>query len=92
MLGLDVHGLREGAQEVLQVRQARGRDGADRGAGCISRRTISRAGRNYLGYRRADEDDVLVTEDGMRNLSEDITTEPADVEAWMRKCWKRKAR
>jgi Xaa-Pro aminopeptidase len=44
----------------------------------------------YRGIGVRIEDDVLVTEDGMRNLSEDIPADADDVEAWMERIWKKK--
>jgi Xaa-Pro aminopeptidase len=34
------------------------------------------------------EDDVLVTKNGCRNLSGDIPSSAADVEAWIGRIWK----
>ena len=38
------------------------------------------------------EDDIVVTEDGYRNLSASIPTTPAAIEAWMQKIWLRTER
>ena len=43
----------------------------------------------YRGIGVRIEDDVLVTKSGCSNLSGDIPSETADVEAWIRRIWKR---
>jgi Xaa-Pro aminopeptidase len=42
----------------------------------------------YRGIGVRIEDDVLVTKNGCRNLSGDIPSSAADVEAWIGKIWK----
>jgi len=44
----------------------------------------------YRGIGVRIEDDVLVTEDGMKNLSADIPSELDDVEEWMADLWKKR--
>jgi Xaa-Pro aminopeptidase len=44
----------------------------------------------YRGIGVRIEDDVLVTEDGVRNLSADIPKTADAVEAWMASVWNRK--
>jgi len=43
----------------------------------------------YRGIGIRIEDDVVVTQKGMRNLSAGIPSQPEAVEKWMKSLWKR---
>lgn len=89
MLGLDVHDCAKARQEAYKFGKLKAGMVLTVEPGLYFQENDLTVPEKYRGIGVRIEDDVLVTETGMRNLSEDIPTEPDEVEAWMRKCWKK---
>jgi Xaa-Pro aminopeptidase len=90
MLGLDVHDCAQARQEVYKFGKLKAGMVLTVEPGLYFQEDDTTVPAKYRGIGVRIEDDVLVTEDGMRNLSEDIPADADDVEAWMERIWKKK--
>lgn len=89
MLGLDVHDCAQARQEVYKFGKLKPGMVLTVEPGLYFQEDDLTVPEKYRGIGVRIEDDVLVTEDGMRNLSEHIPADADDVEAWMKKVWKK---
>lgn len=89
MLGLDVHDCAQARQENYKFGKLKAGMVLTVEPGLYFQVDDLTVPAKYRGIGVRIEDDVLVTEKGMKNLSEDIPTDPDEVEAWMRRLWKK---
>jgi Xaa-Pro aminopeptidase len=90
MLGLDVHDCAQARQEVYKFGKLRPGMVLTIEPGLYFQVDDLTAPEEYRGIGVRIEDDVLVTEDGYRNLSEHIPTQVDEVEGWMASVWRKK--
>jgi Xaa-Pro aminopeptidase len=90
MLGLDVHDCAQARQEVYKFGKLRPGMVLTIEPGLYFQVDDLTAPEEYRGIGVRIEDDVLVTEDGYRNLSEHIPTQVDEVEGWMAGVWRKK--
>ncbi|MCS6899925.1 MAG: aminopeptidase P family protein [Myxococcales bacterium] len=89
MLGLDVHDCARARQETYKFGKLRPGMVLTIEPGLYFQLDDRTVPEKYRGIGVRIEDDVLVTEDGMKNLSVDIPKTVPDVEAWMAAVWAR---
>jgi Xaa-Pro aminopeptidase len=87
MLGLDVHDCAAARQEAYKFGQLREGMVFTVEPGLYFQVDDLTVPERYRGIGVRIEDDIVVTADGMRNLSADIPAEPDDVERWMASLW-----
>ncbi|MBL8922341.1 MAG: aminopeptidase P family protein [Myxococcaceae bacterium] len=92
MLGLDVHDCAKAREEVYRYGKLEPGMVLTVEPGLYFQLDDLRVPAKYRGIGVRIEDDVLVTESGMKNLSASIPSEAGAVEAWMKGVWKKKAR
>jgi long-chain acyl-CoA synthetase len=90
MLGLDVHDCAQARQEAYKFGKLRPGMVLTIEPGLYFQLDDETVPQKYRGIGVRIEDDVLVTEDGVRNLSADIPKTAREVEAWMASVWARK--
>jgi Xaa-Pro aminopeptidase len=88
MLGLDVHDCAQARAETYKFGQLKPGMVLTVEPGLYFQTDDLTVPARYRGIGVRIEDDVVVTAKGMRNLSADIPSEAAAVEAWMAKVWK----
>lgn len=88
MLGIDVHDCAKARQEVYRYGKLQPGMVLTVEPGLYFQPDDLTVPERYRGIGVRIEDDVLVTETGMRNLSQSIPRKSADVEAWMARLWK----
>ncbi len=88
MLGLDVHDCAQARQESYKLGKLRPGMVLTVEPGLYFQVDDLTVPEKYRGIGVRIEDDVLVTEKGMKNLSDDIPRDADDVEAWMAELWK----
>ena len=88
MLGIDVHDCAKARQEVYRYGKLQPGMVLTVEPGLYFQPDDLTVPERYRGIGIRIEDDVLVTDKGMRNLSQSIPRKSADVEAWMQKLWK----
>jgi Xaa-Pro aminopeptidase len=91
MLGIDVHDCAQARQEVYKFGKLQPGMVLTVEPGLYFQVDDLTVPEEYRGIGVRIEDDVVVTEDGMRNLSIDIPSRSGDVEKWMAKLWGSKA-
>jgi Xaa-Pro aminopeptidase len=89
MLGLDVHDCAQARQETYKFGKLRPGMVLTVEPGLYFQLDDRTVPEKYRGIGVRIEDDVLVTEEGVRNLSADIPKTAAEVEAWMAEVWAR---
>lgn len=89
MLGLDVHDCAQARQENYKFGKLKPGMVLTVEPGLYFQVDDLSVPVKYRGIGVRIEDDVLVTEKGMRNLSDNIPTDPDEIEAWMQKIWKK---
>ncbi len=89
MLGLDVHDCAKARQEVYKFGKLVAGMVLTIEPGLYFQDDDLTVPEEYRGIGVRIEDDVLVTETGYTNLSEDIPSDADDVEAWMARIWKK---
>jgi Xaa-Pro aminopeptidase len=87
MLGLDVHDCAQARQEVYKFGKLRAGMVLTVEPGLYFQIDDLTVPARYRGIGVRIEDDVVVTEKGMKNLSADIPSTADDVEAWMAETW-----
>jgi Xaa-Pro aminopeptidase len=92
MLGLDVHDCAEARKESYKHGKLRPGMVLTVEPGLYFQDDDMTVPEAYRGIGVRIEDDVLVTEDGHVNLSGHIPTDVDDVEAWMAKIWRKRAK
>jgi Xaa-Pro aminopeptidase len=92
MLGLDVHDCAQARQEVYKFGKLQPGMVLTVEPGLYFQLDDLTVPARYRGIGVRIEDDVVVTEKGMKNLSADIPSTSADVEAWIAGLWKQKAK
>jgi Xaa-Pro aminopeptidase len=90
MLGIDVHDCAKARQEVYRYGQLRPGMVLTIEPGLYFQPNDLTVPAKYRGIGVRIEDDILITEGGMRNLSESIPRDSHAVEAWMQSIWGRK--
>jgi Xaa-Pro aminopeptidase len=88
MLGLDVHDCAQARQESYKLGKLKPGMVLTVEPGLYFQVDDLTVPAKYRGIGVRIEDDVLVTEKGMKNLSADIPREVHEVEAWMAHLWK----
>jgi Xaa-Pro aminopeptidase len=88
MLGLDVHDCAQARQESYKLGKLKPGMVLTVEPGLYFQVDDLTVPEKYRGIGVRIEDDVLVTEKGMKNLSDDIPRDADDVEAWMAELWK----
>jgi Xaa-Pro aminopeptidase len=88
MLGLDVHDCAQARQEAYKFGKLKPGMVLTVEPGLYFQTDDLTVPARYRGIGVRIEDDVLVTEKGMRNLSADFPSDPDEVEAWMAGLWK----
>jgi Xaa-Pro aminopeptidase len=88
MLGLDVHDCAQARAETYKFGKLQPGMVLTVEPGLYFQTDDLTVPARFRGIGVRIEDDVVVTARGMRNLSADIPSEAADVEAWMAKVWK----
>jgi len=88
MLGLDVHDCAQARQESYKLGKLKPGMVLTVEPGLYFQVDDLTVPAKYRGIGVRIEDDVLVTEKGMKNLSADIPSDASDVEAWMADLWK----
>jgi len=91
MLGLDVHDCAQARMEAYKYGKLQAGMVLTVEPGLYFQLDDLTVPAKYRGIGVRIEDDVLVTEKGMRNLSGAIPSTPDDVEAWMASLWKKSA-
>jgi Xaa-Pro aminopeptidase len=91
MLGLDVHDCAQARMEAYKYGKLQAGMVLTVEPGLYFQLDDLTVPAKYRGIGVRIEDDVLVTEKGMRNLSGGIPSDPDDVEAWMASMWKKGA-
>lgn len=89
MLGLDVHDCAQARQENYKFGKLKPGMVLTVEPGLYFQMDDLTVPAKYRGIGVRIEDDVLVTSQGMRNLSDDIPTDPDEIEAWMKQLWKK---
>lgn len=89
MLGLDVHDCAQARQEAYKFGKLAAGMVLTVEPGLYFQLDDETVPERYRGIGVRIEDDVVVTKDGMENLSEDIPRTAADVEKWMAGVWKK---
>lgn len=89
MLGLDVHDCARARQEVYRYGKLKPGMVLTVEPGLYFQEGDLTVPERYRGIGVRIEDDVVVTSRGMKNLSANIPTSVADVEAWMKSLWTR---
>jgi Xaa-Pro aminopeptidase len=89
MLGLDVHDCAQARQEAYKFGKLRPGMVLTVEPGLYLQADDLTVPPRYRGIGVRIEDDVLVTDRGMRNLSRAIPSEAGAVEEWMRRVWQR---
>ncbi|MFO0591579.1 MAG: aminopeptidase P family protein [Polyangiaceae bacterium] len=89
MLGLDVHDCAKARQETYKFGKLKPGMVLTIEPGLYFQDDDLTVPEEYRGIGVRIEDDVLVTEEGMENLSEHIPADADDVEAWMERVWKK---
>jgi Xaa-Pro aminopeptidase len=92
MLGLDVHDCAQARQESYKLGKLKPGMVLTVEPGLYFQVDDLTVPEKYRGIGVRIEDDVLVTEKGMKNLSASIPSEADDVEAWIADLWKGKRR
>jgi Xaa-Pro aminopeptidase len=92
MLGLDVHDCAKARQEEYKLGKLRPGMVLTVEPGLYFQKDDLTVPTRYRGIGIRIEDDVLVTQRGCRNLSQDFPIEAKEVEAWMAKVWKSRRR
>ncbi|HVE82153.1 MAG TPA: aminopeptidase P family protein [Myxococcales bacterium] len=92
MLGLDVHDCAKARQEVYKFGKLKPGMVLTVEPGLYFQMDDLTVPARYRGIGVRIEDDVLVTDKGMKNLSAAIPSEAGAVEAWMASLWKKKRR
>jgi Xaa-Pro aminopeptidase len=87
MLGIDVHDCAKARQEVYRYGKLMPGMVLTVEPGLYFQPDDLTVPEKYRGIGVRIEDDVLVTETGMRNLSQSIPRKSEDVEAWIAKLW-----
>jgi Xaa-Pro aminopeptidase len=87
MLGLDVHDCAQARQEAYKFGKLRPGMVLTVEPGMYFQLDDLTVPARYRGIGVRIEDDVVVTDKGMKNLSASIPSAPDDVEAWMRQLW-----
>jgi Xaa-Pro aminopeptidase len=90
MLGLDVHDCAQARQEAYKFGKLKPGMVLTVEPGLYFQVDDLTVPAKYRGIGVRIEDDVVVTEKGMKNLSGDIPSDVDEVEAWMAKVWKTK--
>jgi Xaa-Pro aminopeptidase len=90
MLGLDVHDCAQARQESYKLGKLKPGMVLTVEPGLYFQEDDLTVPEAYRGIGVRIEDDVVVTEEGMRNLSEEIPRGVEEVEKWMKRCWRRK--
>lgn len=90
MLGLDVHDCASARKQAYKLGKLREGMVLTVEPGLYFQMDDLTVPEKYRGIGVRIEDDVLVTSDGMRNLSDDIPRDPDDVEEWISRIWKGK--
>lgn len=88
MLGLDVHDCAQARQESYKLGKLKPGMVLTVEPGLYFQVDDLTVPAKYRGIGVRIEDDVLVTEKGMKNLSDDIPRDADDVEEWMADIWK----
>ena len=89
MLGLDVHDCARARQETYKYGKLLAGMVLTIEPGLYFQEDDLTVPEEYRGIGVRIEDDVLVTADGMENLSEHIPADADDVEEWMERVWKK---
>jgi Xaa-Pro aminopeptidase len=89
MLGLDVHDCAQARSETYKFGKLMPGMVLTVEPGLYFQTDDETVPAKYRGIGVRIEDDVVVTKSGCLNLSEDIPSDAADVEAWIRGIWKR---
>jgi Xaa-Pro aminopeptidase len=89
MLGLDVHDCAKAREEVYRYGKLQPGMVLTVEPGLYFQLDDLTVPAKYRGIGVRIEDDVLVTEKGMKNLSASIPSEASAVEAWMKSVWKK---
>jgi len=89
MLGIDVHDCAKARQEVYRYGKLKPGMVLTIEPGLYFQPDDLTVPEKYRGIGVRIEDDILITENGMRNLSDSIPRTSEDVEAWMRAVWAR---
>jgi len=92
MLGIDVHDCAQARQETYRYGQLKAGMVLTVEPGLYFQVDDETVPKRYRGIGVRIEDDVLVTDRGMKNLTAGFPTEPKDVEAWMAQLWEHAAR
>ncbi len=87
MLGLDVHDCAQARQEVYRYGKLEAGMVLTVEPGLYFQLDDLTVPKKYRGIGVRIEDDVVVTKDGMENLSGFIPTQPEDIEAWIQHVW-----
>lgn len=90
MLGLDVHDCAQARQEVYKFGKLQVGMVLTIEPGLYFQVDDLTAPEEFRGIGVRIEDDVLVTEDGYKNLSANIPTQIDEVEGWMASVWRKK--
>jgi Xaa-Pro aminopeptidase len=91
MLGIDVHDCAKARQEVYRYGKLQAGMVLTIEPGLYFQPDDLTVPEKYRGIGVRIEDDVLVTEAGMKNLSASIPRKSDEVEAWMTKVWSSRA-
>jgi Xaa-Pro aminopeptidase len=89
MLGLDVHDCAQARMEAYKYGKLKAGMILTVEPGLYFQLDDLTVPKKYRGIGVRIEDDVLVTAKGMQNLSKNIPSKADDVEAWMKKIWKK---